>query len=157
MIPERLQRPMPKPPRVHWGFILALQIMTLGLFQMVWLLVLSNWSRRVNGMSRAFWWSLINICMLPALFLFAVIETLVGVPANSPVMAAALLIFRLGILVTALGSLFILRSELESSPISIPLGGVATFFLGVIYFQYHLYDYDVETKTVPEGSLGLAG
>jgi hypothetical protein len=71
-------------------------------------------------------------------------------------MTAIVAVFRLGILITALASLFILRGELESAPISIPRGGVATFFLGVIYFQYHLYDYNVEGKAVPEGSLGLS-
>jgi hypothetical protein len=157
MIPERLQKPMPKPPRLHWGFILALQIVTFGLFQMIWLLVLANWVRRVNGSSRAFWWAIVNICMLPALFLFAVIETAVGVPANDPVMSIAMLVFRFGILVTSLGALFVLRGELEAAPIDITLSGIATLFLGVIYLQYNVYDYDVEQGSVPEGSLGLAG
>ena len=156
MIPERLSKPMPKPPRVHWGIILALQIVTLGLFSPVWLIVQSNWVRRVNGKSSAFWWAIVYASMLPALFLLGVIEALVGVQPNDPPMVAFLLIFRIGIIVAALGALFVLRSELESTPISIPLGGVATFFLGVIYFQYHLYDYDVEGKGVSEVSLGLS-
>lgn len=156
MIPERLPKPMPKPPRLHWGIVLALQLLTLGMFALAWLIVQANWVRRVNGQSRAFWWAIVNACMLPALFLLVVIETAVGVPANDPIITIISGVFRLGIVVTGLGALFILRSELESAPISIPLGAVATFFLGIIYFQYHLYDYDVEGKNVAEGSLGLA-
>ena len=39
-----------------------------------------------------------------------------------------------------------LKGALESSPIRIPLQGLATFFFGPIYFQYHLQDYSVEGK-----------
>ena len=155
MIPQALPKSMPRPPRLHWGVLLVLQIVTLGLFAIIWLIVIARWVKRVNGKSQAYWWSIVNACMLPALFLLVMIETMVGVPPDGVAISVITTLFRLGILVTGLGSLFVLRSELESSPINIPLSGVATFFLGVIYFQYHLHDYDVEGRMVPEGSLGL--
>jgi hypothetical protein len=156
MIPEPM-RQMPNPPRLHWGFILAAQVLTLGMFQIIWIVVQANWVRRANGSNKALIWSIVNLCMIPALFLLAVIEGLLGVPAGGPVMSAIGSVFRMGILVTGFGAVFVTRNELENSPISIPLSGVLTFFLGVIYLQYHLCDYSVEDKQIPEGSLGLAG
>jgi hypothetical protein len=38
---------------------------------------------------------------------------------------------------------YTLKGELESSPIKIPLSGIMTFFFGSVYFQYHLFDYQV--------------
>jgi hypothetical protein len=155
MIPERLQKPMPKAPRLHWGWVLALQLLTRGLFSVIWLIVQANWVRRVNGTSRAFVLSIVNACALPAFVLLIAIEALVkaGQTAIGIITACGVV----GILILSIWTTFQLRYELESDPIGIPLGGVATLFLGVIYFQYHLHDYDVEEKTIPEGSLGLAG
>jgi len=156
MIPERLPKPMPKPPRLHWGFVLLFQIVTFGLFNAVWLLVQANWVRRVNGTSKAFWWAIIYICMLPAMFLLLIIEGAVGVRSDDLAFKLIVNVFQLGIFVVAIGAVFILRSELELPPISVPLGGVMTFLFQSVYFQYHLHDYDVEGKAVPEGSLGLS-
>jgi hypothetical protein len=154
MIPERLQKPMPKAPRLHWGWVLALQLLTRGLFSLAWLIVQANWVRRVNGKSRAFVLSIVNACLFPAFFLLIVIEAVLK--AGTDVIGIITTVFMVIFVVSNLWTTFQLRFELESTPINIPLGGVATFFLGVIYFQYNLHDYDVEDKTVPEGSLGLA-
>jgi hypothetical protein len=43
-------------------------------------------------------------------------------------------------------TLYMLHNELSAQPIGIPLNGVATFFFGPIYFQYHLYDYQVSDE-----------
>ncbi len=121
---------------------------------MAWLIVQSNWVRKVNGTSKAFWWSIVNACSIPA---FVVLLAIEGLVKADPTAIAVISGFSLlGIIVLNLGTLFTLRSELESQPIGIPLSGVATFFLGATYFQYHLHDYDVEGRPVPEGSLGLS-
>ncbi len=145
---------MPRAPRLHWGWVLAGDLLIRGLFPIIWLIVQANWVRKVNGTSKAFWWSIVNACYLPAFFLLVVIEYAVKADPTAIAVISGIGIF--GILVTNLGTVFTLRSELESAPIGIPLGGIATLFLGTTYFQYHLHDYDVEGKALPEGSLGLS-
>ena len=145
---------MPKPVRMHWGWLLVLELITRGLFGPVWLIVQANWVRRVNGKSRAFVLAIVSLCAIPGVILLGGIEGLVGATA-----AQTGIIVAFGSVIYAglyLWAVFQLRNELESEPMGIPLGGVMTFFFSVIYFQYHLYDYDVEGKSVPEGSLGLS-
>ena len=145
---------MPKAPRLHWGWVLALQLLTRGLFGSVWIIVQANWVRRVNGKSRAFVLSIVTLCSLPALVLLIMIEALVRAEQTAIGVITGLAVIAIAVL--SIWTTFQLRYELESTPINIPLSGVATFFLATIYFQYHLHDYDVEDKTVPEGSLGLS-
>jgi len=71
---------------------------------------------------------------------------------------------RLAGIVLYIAAAYTLRSQLESSPINIPLGGVMTFFFAVIYFQYHLQDFHWEESSAGpvsiapvEGGLGLRG
>jgi hypothetical protein len=154
MIPERLEKPMPKPVRLHWGWLVAIELLTRGLFGPIWLIVQANWVRRVNGKSRAFVLSIVAACSIPAMILLGGIEGAVGATSEQigMIVGFAMIVYA----VLYLWSVYQLRSELEAEPIGIPLGGVMTFFFSVIYFQYHLYDYDVEGKSVPEGSLGLS-
>ena len=155
MIPERLQKSMPKAPRLHWGWVLALQLLTRGLFGVIWLVVQANWVRRVNGNSRAFVLSIVNVCALPAFFLLIAIEAFLN--AGQTAIGTITAVSIVGIMILSIWTTFQLRYELECEPIGISLSRFATLFLGVIYFQYHLHDYDAAGRTVPEGSLGLAG
>jgi hypothetical protein len=156
MIPERLPKPMPAPPRVYWGLIVLLNLVTLGLFNAVWLLVLANWVRRVNGSTEAIRWAVINVCLLPALLLLMVIEAALGVMPNHPAMVVFHVIFRIGSLVCAFAAPLSLFRELRSDPISISLSGVMTFFFQSIYLQYHLDEYDVRGKVIPRDPVRLA-
>lgn len=128
MIPERLAKPMPKPVRLHWGWLVLIEVLTRGLFG--------------------------PVCFVPAMILLGGIEGAVGATQDQigMIVGFATIVY-VGMY---LWTIYQMRSELEAQPIGIPLGGVMTFFFSVIYFQYHLYDYDVEAKSVPEGSLGLA-
>ncbi|QMV17679.1 hypothetical protein GOB94_02395 [Granulicella sp. 5B5] len=145
---------MPKPVRLHWGWLVVIELLTRGLFGPIWLIVQANWVRRVNGKSRAFVLSIVAACFVPAMILLGGIEGAVGATQEQigMIVGFATIVY----VVLYLWTIFQLRSELEAEPIGIPLGGGMTFFFSVIYFQYHLYDYDVEEKHVPEGSLGLS-
>jgi len=147
---------MPRPPRLHWGWVVLLQFLTRGFFELAWLIVQANWVRKVRGKSRALPFSIALASLLPLMILYllfmAVIMRLLG---SSFETGAAIIVgvWLLSFVVLRLVTVFTLRSELEKEPIGIPLGGVMTFFFGTIYFQYHLRDWDGSLE--PNGILGL--
>lgn len=64
-----LRRVLPQPPRLHWRWVLALSILTLGVFGSVWLFVQANWIRKMReGKSTAFWVALAYMLWLPVVF-----------------------------------------------------------------------------------------
>jgi hypothetical protein len=133
------------PPRLHWGWVVALGFVTAFLFYGVWLIVQSSWSRRARGKSVAFPMSIV-LCAAQLGFLFA------GPSQSRPIIwifgfvisdkaSALVAVFWLIAIILRIANLFILRSELMNEPISIHLSAPMTFFFGPIYFQYHLRDY----------------
>jgi|HubBroStandDraft_1064217.scaffolds.fasta_scaffold48618_2 hypothetical protein len=151
-------RATPRPPRLHWGWVLALQFVTRGLFEWGWLIVQANWVRRVRGKSRAFPFAIALACLLPLLILYvvfmAVLMRLLGAEFQTGV-AFMVGLWVISFVVLRLVTVYTLRAELQEEPIGIPLGGVMTFFFGTVYFQYHLRDWDGSLE--PNGVLGLAG
>jgi hypothetical protein len=143
-------RAVPDPPRLHWGWVLLLSIITFNLFGMAWLIVQANWVRKVYGRSKALPWAIAYASILPAFFLFVVLMSLLGaflhVANVQAVVAVGLLLTRLAFAVLWIVTIFTLRGELSAEPIDIPLGGIMTFFFGPLYFQYHLSDYEVSDE-----------
>jgi hypothetical protein len=145
-------RALPKPPRLHWGVLLALQLVTLGLFAMVWYVVQAYWVKRVTGRMRALWWAIAYLVYLPASFLLGMVLAVIAMMQHvSPQeMIAPLQTFiRIIGFILALFAAFTLKSELQLQPVGMSLSGVMTFFFGTIYFQYHLRDW------TPEGGDGV--
>jgi preprotein translocase subunit SecY len=140
-------RAVPDPPRLHWAWVFVLSVITFGLFAMVWLIVQANWVRKVYGHSKSLPWAIAYACILPALFLFAILMgvmgTLLHLQNAQAIVASAILLARIALLVLWIVTVFKLRDELSSEPIDIPLGGIMTFLFGPLYFQYHLSDYVV--------------
>jgi hypothetical protein len=144
-------RSFPPPPRLHWGIVLALSIVTLGIFGMVWMVVQSHWVKKVTGNAKPFWWCLAYLLSLPLLILAA--ATLGGVlglmqrqDLIHQLTGIINLVVRVVMFVLYVAGAFSLKGVLEERPIDIPLGGVMTFLLAPTYFQYHLFDYSVEGK-----------
>ena len=144
-------RNFPAPPRLHWGIVFALSVVTIGLFGMVWMVVQANWVKKVTGNGRAFWWCLAYLISFPLLFVAAVAMGAVLGLMHQVELAHQLsgtisLVVRLVMFVLYIGGAFTLKGELEERPIDIPLSGVMTFLFAPTYFQYHLFDYSVEGK-----------
>jgi preprotein translocase subunit SecY len=143
-------RAVPDPPRLHWGLLLVLSVITLGVFGTVWMIVQANWVRKVRGRSRTLPWAIANASVIPALFLFALVMGGLGAVLHLQNVQAAIEIatqwVRIVMYALWILTLYMLHNELSAQPIGIPLSGVATFFFGPIYFQYHLYDYQVSDE-----------
>jgi hypothetical protein len=143
---------VPPPVRLHWGWVLALSLLTRGYFNSIWMIVQANWIKRVTGREDVLWWSIANVAMLPVLVIVSIMAgvTMALVPhlgANdgnsSTVLVAAGALGAVLYLAVYLKTAFTLREALELPPIGIPLGGVMTFLFSGIYFQYMLHDYVV--------------
>jgi len=137
-----VKRPTVEPPRLHWGWVLALRPLTGGLSDYVLLIVESNWSRKMRGKSAALPMSII---LFPAQVVLTVLLRLgTGSPSESAVLwwpiAGALL---------WIPNLLTLRGELnELLSADVPgfsLSGPMSVLLGPVYFQYHLRDYQGTT------------
>jgi len=153
-----LQRALPKPPRLHWGWVLALTVLTMGIFASVWLLVQANWIRKMRyGKSKGFWLALANVLWLPLVFVLAFsIGVAAAVAPSSTIMSVKASLdplVRMGSFILFLVTVFVMRSEMEADPIDMRLSGAMTFFFAVLYFQYHLTDYG--GAYVAENGLGL--
>ena len=137
-----------RPPRLHWGWVLALNFLTLFQFYGMWLIVQSNWSRKVRGRSVAFPMAIVLLAaqlgflfVLPdpdryahrfMIFGFWIAENSSGWVAICWLIAVSL----------PIANLFILRNELTKAAVDVLLSGPMTFFFGPVYFQYHLFDYE---------------
>ena len=124
--------PYPPPPSLHWGIVLALQIVTCGLFGWAWVIVQAAWIKKVEPESKA----LVYIIIAIALFFTG------GATNASHQIAPYGGLFSLGGFVIWLIGVFSMKASIEQhfntvEPIGLQLSGVMTFFFNVIYFQYH--------------------
>lgn len=156
---EPYSRPLPQPPRLHWGIVLALNVVTLGIFDLAWIIVQTNWVRKVRGRSTAFIWAIAYASLLPAIFLFffavGFAYAMAGREFQAPVLEGLIRLIFLGV---RLAAVYTLRDELQQEPINISTGGIMTFFFGTTYFQYHLHDFYFDgagNSRQDDGTLGL--
>lgn len=146
-----MYRALPPPPRLHWRWVLALSILTLGFFAPVWMVVQARWVKKTARYARPFWWSL-GYLIFSALIIAATIAGYLFAPLLQQQDIFTLYVItvqevgRWGGLVLWVVCVFMLEGGLDSPPINIPLSGFLTFFFGPIYFQYHLQNYSVEGK-----------
>lgn len=135
-----------RPPRLHWGWVLFLTVISAGFFGAIWMIQQSNWSRKVRGKSIAFPMSIMTCALLPVCWGFVdthhpyIIIFNLGVPIGGWTSSFGAILSLIAIPLR-LANVFVLRNELTNEPILIELSWVMTFFFGPVYFQYHLRDY----------------
>lgn len=138
---------MPMPPRLHWGWVLLLSVLTRSLLADIWLLVQAVWIRKITGRTDVQTWAIVNVCKVPVGLLIGVIAGASYVHGDGTLQQAKLtfagleVMFGIAVLVVYLTTIFKMRAALEDEPIGIPLGGGMTFFFGPLYFQYFLRDW----------------
>ncbi|MEZ2346254.1 hypothetical protein [Terriglobus sp. RCC_193] len=149
------------PPRLHWGWVLALSILTRSYFNSIWMVVQANWVRKVTGRQDAFIWSIVNVAVIPVVLLIAVmVGATIGIMSrgqdvgDTHMLSTAVSVFAV---IAVLGSYtmaaFKLRSALQEATVGLAFGGVMTFLFSGTYFQYFLYDYVVPDAEELYGAL----
>jgi hypothetical protein len=140
----------PPPPGLHWGIVLALEIVTCGLFGWAWIIVQGLWVKKVDPSSKGLYYVIVAV----ALFMVATalnvqrVESEIG--AGAIVNIVALVVWLIGV--------FSLRSSIEEhfngpEPIGLRLSGVMTFFFNTLYFQYHFTEI-AQLKKAQQYNLG---
>ena len=145
------------PPNLHWSIILLLNmaaafIGVLGLFNVLWTLLLANWARKLDGNNN----TLILVAMYPAAFVSVIVLALAGPRAESLAALSGLLIIAGAI--SYLVGIFKIKAAMEeyynsTENIGLSLSGVMTFFFSTIYLQYHVNQI---TKRKKEGTMNLS-
>lgn len=148
-------RALPAPPRLHWGWVPALTLVTVGIFGVVWMAVQAYWVKKATRNGKPFAWAMTYVVFLGVAILMGMAEgVLLVLAARGADVSGLIVLFRLvprlGGLVLYLLAAYTLKGALEAEPIDIPLSGVVTFFLAATYFQYHLYDYNVEGRVAEQ-------
>ncbi|HEV2576335.1 MAG TPA: hypothetical protein VGU25_03900 [Acidobacteriaceae bacterium] len=146
-----MYRAFPAPPRLHWGWVLVLSIVTLGIFVPVWLFVQARWVKRATGKIRPFAWTTAYLIFYGLIFVLAFAASLFLTLTGRHELYAVIneegvYLQRLVGFVLYVASVYLLKSALEAAPIKIPLQGLATFVFGPVYFQWFLCRYKVEGK-----------
>jgi hypothetical protein len=122
----------PAPPGLHWGILLAIDILTCGIFGWAWAVVQAVWVRKVLPKSNALLFVIVSI----SCFTISVV-----LQANTDTKAAGEGLNLVGLVFWLIG-VFSMKSSIEehynsAEPINLQLSGVMTFFFNIIYFQYH--------------------
>jgi hypothetical protein len=129
----------PDPPNLHWGLVLLFNVLTCGMFDVAWGIVLGVWMRKVSPQSKAvYYYGAWAVCLVAIFFtsFMAAQEH-----SQNPLMP----VFQIVSFILALVARYSLRSSLEdhynsAEPMGLALSGVMTFFFDAIYFQYHIND-----------------
>lgn len=138
-------------PNLHWALLLLIEIFTLGIFNLVWALVLANWARKLDKDNN----TLIMIALYPAGAISAGIIAAVTGGSDSP-LAGLSTIIQLGTWIVYLIGIFKIKSAMEeyynsTENFGLRLSGVMTFFFSTIYLQYHVNQLSKFKATAPLG------
>ena len=125
------------PPNLHWGLLLVLSLLTQNLLSIVWYFVMAAWGRRLNGSAKPLY---LSSAGLASLLLGLAIASQTGPEGAGAIFSG------LGFLVFGICNLvasFQVRDAIEdyynsTENIGLKLSVLLTFFLNVIYFQYHV-------------------
>jgi hypothetical protein len=129
----------PDPPNLHWGLVLLFEVLTCGLFSIVWEIVQAVWIRRLQPESKAIY----IYCGAAAVLVFVFASGFLH--ARNPLGANFTGPLRLVYYVIVQFGRFSFRRSMEdhfneTEPMGLSLSGVMTFFFGGLYFQYHIND-----------------
>ena len=135
-----IERPMhttEPPPGLSWVAVLLLSIVTCGVFLSIWMLIQANWVKRVQPSNKAVVGAVLGIVAIVIVFAIAFLEGAGAVQSSTTKTASDLLAPVSW--VTYLVAVFHMRSVLNER-FGAGMGGIATFFFGVLYIQWHFAD-----------------
>jgi len=129
----------PDPPNLHWGLVLLFEVMTCGMFDAAWGIVLSVWMRKVSPQSKAVYYYAAWAGCLVLIFFSSFIA------AEQHVSNPFTVILQIASFVISLVARYSLKASMEehynsAEPMGLSLSGVMVFFFDSIYFQYHVND-----------------
>ncbi len=130
---------VPLPPNLHWGWLLLLDIITRGYFNIIWALVQGNWARKLTGKNNP----MVLAAMYPAGMIAGAVAIFVGTFTHTPGLNVVGGLLMLGGVICMIAAAFSSRAAMEEYYISVEniglsMSGVMVFFFGIVYIQYHV-------------------
>lgn len=127
--------PMPAALKALFGLV----NFVVSILVMIWIFVLGNWARKLNGKNTA----LVLAALYVAGFFGGLIFVGIGVAAKLPVLAGLGGFIILGALGCMIAFNFAVRAAMEHyyntvEDIALALSGGMTFFFNLVYFQFHI-------------------
>jgi GYF domain 2 len=126
---------VPLPPNLHWLLLFILNVVTRGLFSLIWAIVLANWSRKLDHNDN----TLVLVSMYPA-GIIAGIFAISMTRDLGPAIGGLLII---GGLIAYIIGVFKIKAAMEeyynsTENIGLKLSPVMTFFFQTTYLQFHV-------------------
>ncbi|MCL2659142.1 MAG: DUF4339 domain-containing protein [Acidobacteriaceae bacterium] len=139
MVLETGQQLVPLPPNLHWGWVLALNALTRGLFSVIWVFVQANWTRKLSGKNT----SIVLAAMYPAGLLSGGIAFAVGEDQTLPAVQIIGGVLLVAGVVCNIMAAFRIGNAMETyynsvENIGLRLSGGMIFFFQSIYLQFHI-------------------
>ncbi|MBV8156937.1 MAG: DUF4339 domain-containing protein, partial [Dyella sp.] len=118
---------LPLAPSMHWGLVLLLSIVTLGIFAVVWPFIQANWVRKIDKDSKATLWLGIGIGCL-------VIGEVVSIGHPFSLLGILLSLAYVVLFIAAYFAMAgSIRSKLAPHGLPVEIGGVTLFFFNTFY------------------------
>ncbi len=147
----------PVPPDLHWGAVLALSIVTFGLFWFFWSYKVAVFVRKIDPASNAVKQALGMVAILAFQIVAFVLLTVVVMLSNSDLGDHAAAFWK--VLDSAIGliNIFMVFGMKKSlvwyynvkEPIGLKLNDLMVLVFGVLYLQFHLSNIATSKKSQP--------
>lgn len=123
---------LPPAPSMHWGVVLLLGIVTLGIFTLVWPFIQASWVRKIDSDSKATLWLGLGVGCLVVGEGFSI-----GNPGS--VLGVLLTLAYVVLFIAAyFGMAGSIRRTLAQHGLPVEIGGVTLFFFNTLYLQGQL-------------------
>jgi hypothetical protein len=153
------------PPSLHWAVVLALSIVTFGLFWLFWNYHVARFVKKIDSESKAVNQALGIVAVVALQVGIRVILVVLAFMGNSDFAEHVGDLDRVFDAVIALIDIFMVigirKSLLEHynrvEPIGLKLNEVMTIVFGVVYFQFHFSNIAAWKKSLPQAASLQAG
>jgi len=125
--------PVMLPANLHWGIVLLLDAVTLGLFSIPWGFVQASGAKKLQAGNKA----------LTLVSIYTASIVLIVVLSAMRTLRPLISLLQLGGTVCFVVAMFQIKSAMEdyfnsTENIGLRLSGVMTFFFNIVYLQYHI-------------------
>jgi hypothetical protein len=132
----------PQPPAMHWGVVLALSVVTIGLFSFFWAYKQASFARKIDPLNPATRRATFQVLVSLMLMLFSILLGVIsawtvmrgGQPTDLTVVTNMIHMFQF---LTFTVAIFTIRTAVTAC-YGVRLNPILTFFFNVFYLQYHL-------------------
>jgi hypothetical protein len=132
--PSLSQSAMPLPPSLHWGLVMLFSLLTLGIYNLIWVFIQQSWIQRISPETATSG----TLCLIGYVVLFIAANIF---QANGNLLLYLILLIASIILFWswAFGAANAMRGYYnQTEPIGLKLSGPMVFFFFNLYIQHHM-------------------